>query len=198
MVELSVFDTLSYSIVLKFLNALKIPVSDFDTETVTKIKEVMTRPETKKQVEEILQSYSKISEDILRDATEKVVVVWQETLKKTGQNATRFIADIVPILGPLILGTDAMVGVVAHTAEGVNSLTAIAGKAIDQISSKIDVKPIDLTSTPAKYVAHGGFLLKTQTRKKKFKKYGKQKGGSSRKYPNYENAVKLIQSSGPL
>jgi hypothetical protein len=192
MTNINLFESISYAFILKILNAFQIPVSEFNSETVKKIKDVMVQPETKKYVEEIAQSYSKISEDIIRETTEKIVFVWEDTLKKSGASFMRLLVDIVPVVGSVVLGADSAVGAVAHASEGVNAMLAIIGQALNNIFSKIQLNPEAVNVAPPQmhmrggYVCKGGYLCRSQTKKCK-----------RRRKPNshYRSSLHLLQST---
>ena len=169
--SISIFESISYAFVLKILKGLDIPVSEFNSDTVEKIKDVLIQPQSKEAIKQLVESYSKISEDIIKETTEKIFIVWQQTLKRSGASLTRLLVDIIPVVGSVVLGVDSAAGVVSHTAEGVDTMIAIIGNALNEIFSKIKLNPNDVE---VPYKLQGGFLVRSKSKTLK----RKQNGGS--------------------
>lgn len=204
------------AIFLKFLKVMNLTADDFSPENVEKIEKVLQDPKAQAALKNIINTYIQIAEPLVKPFAQKVMLTVQETIKESGQSMTRLIADLIPILGSIILGVDSATGAVSHAAEGVNNIVDLVSKSVQDLNNKIKmpnvqmpnvqipepnikVPSVNVPSVELPMEQKGGLLLRSK-RNKTRRKFLNQKGGgyfslfTKKRHDIISNAIQILSS----
>ena len=190
------------AIFLKFLKVMNLTADDFTPENVEKIEKVLQDPKAQTALKNIINTYIKIAEPLVKPFAHKVMLTIQETIKESGQSMTRLVTDLIPILGSIILGVDSATGAVSHAAEGVNNIVDLVSKSVQDLNNKIKVPEINVPQPDIREVPslqqNGGLLLRSK-RNKTRRKFFNQKGGyfstfTRKRNDILSNAIQILSS----
>jgi hypothetical protein len=192
--EINFFQTFTYGIILKFLKVLNLSANDFTPENIAKLEKTMNMPQVQEAFRSLLKTYLQIADPFLKQAMQRLVLIAQDTAQKSGQSIQTLLIDLIPLVGPILVGVNSFISAFSNATRGASSAVDVAANFFAELQKKvqpdINMPSVSVPSVSVPSVSlpletpsimkgglkvKNGFLVRSKTMKRK----GFMKGGGN-------------------